>query len=147
MTVVLVLVYLVGLFATLYVVAPVAVQGPAGAWLYRACLLQPRSWALGLPFVVAAMAASALWPVVLVLWLLTGRRPPPLITTQALLDFYEVPDDGDRPVLSRIPQDVPRRLAGHRTTLPTEFPSSGDFWVLYLGRDQPGHPEEVADRG
>lgn len=135
MAVALIIAYILGWLAFFYALIPEIVQGPTGAWLYRACVLQPRSWALGIPFVIGAFAIATTWPLVLVLWLVTGRRPPPLITTQALLDHYGVPYDGEGPVLTRVPRDIPKRLRGHPTRLTTEFASSGEFWKLYLARN------------
>ena len=84
------------------------------------------------PSPVHARARRQTRPLALVVWLLTGRRPPPLIATQSLLDHYGVPYEGEGPALSRIPTDIGRRLGGHRTTLPTEFGSSVEFWRFYL---------------
>jgi hypothetical protein len=130
--VVAIVIYAVGWLVFFYAIVPSLVQGPPGAWLYRACVLQPRSWPLGIPFVIAAFTVAFTWPLALVVWLLTGRRPPPLIATQSLLDHYGVPYEGEGPALSRIPTDIGRRLGGHRTTLPTEFGSSVEFWRFYL---------------
>jgi hypothetical protein len=82
--------------------------------------------------VTAAFVVSSTWPLALVVWLAAGRRPPPLITTQALLDHYGVPYEGEGPVLSRVPTDIPKRLGGRRTRLPSEFGSSAEFWQSYL---------------
>lgn len=133
MQIVLVIGYLVGWLAFLYAVVPGVVQGPTGAWLYRACILQPRSWPVGLPFVAAAFAIAFLWPLVLVVWLVTGRRPPPVVTTQALMDRYGVAYEGEGPVLTLVPSGVAKRLVG-RTPLPIEFASNDEFWVFFLGQ-------------
>lgn len=134
MQIALILGYLVGWVVFFYAVVPGVVQGPVGAWLYRACLLQPRSWGIGLPFLAAAFAIAFLWPVALVVWLVTGRRPPPVITTQALMDHYGLPYEGEGPALTVVPSGIPQRVQG-RTRLQTEFASSGEFWSCYLGRN------------
>ena len=127
-----IVIYVLGWLVFFYAIVPGSVQGPTGAWLYRACVLQPRSWLLGIPFALAAFGLALTWPLALVGWLLSGRRLPPLITTQALLDRYGAPYGGTGPVLSRVPADIPKRLVGHSTTLTTSFSSSTDFWRFYF---------------
>ena len=133
-TISLLVIYIIGFLAFFYMALPLAVQGPIGAQLYRTCLLHPPSWALGLPFIIAAPILSLLWPILLIVWLALGRPAPPLITTQALIEHFDVRYEGGLPVLTRVPKDIPKRLAAHSIRTSKTYETAVDFWEEYLNK-------------
>lgn len=128
-TLVLIVCWLAGFALFLYVIIPGMVQGPIGAELYRACVLQPRSWPVGVPFTFFCFAVALLWPVAGVTWYLLRVRTP-FICTQALLEAYGLNPTEHAPAVTLVPRGIPPRIQG-RSGLPTEFASTAEFWTAF----------------
>ncbi len=132
-TISLIVIYIIGYFVFLWVVVPLMVQAVIGVSLYQACFFHPPSWPLGLPFLVVAQLVSLTWPIVLTAWLALGRPAPPLISSQALIEHLGAQYEGG-PVLTRVPKDIPKRLAAHSIRTSKTYETAGDFWEEYLGK-------------
>lgn len=66
---------------------------------------------------------------------LVGARKasPSLISSQALIEHLGAQYEGG-PVLTRVPKDIPKRLAAHSIRTSKTYETAGDFWEEYLGK-------------